>query len=464
MKYFKKTVIGLVLVYPATLWTAVTVAEDLQNETLSSYLKSYHTDVYKDFVKKGVDIKALEATKPSDKNVSSAIAPDLATARTARHDCEKGQGGGIFLENNYVATCVSADGTLGNGNSLLGLTFNPAGTGTLSSPDYLRPGSPFEYFSVAFEGQVFTNNNNNGPDVNGSDNIPTNINRLDRYTTLQEGGVWVKSQINAQQKRLAITQKYTLDPKSREIIIRVELQNIGKVAIGDIAYSRGLDPDQDIPGTFNTINKKGHSYFSGGSPVHVKPFNIAWASGKSSKLGVGLYTVDPVDHDTCISRTWTTNPYDVLAQTCGNPQPIYDYPLGLFGSNYSDSTINLAFKVGSLAPTQTKVFSFKYLFDKARKRISPVGWITDVKPTYTWYATPGSSWYHLWVSDSKGVKVRKWFTAEQVGCISGTGTCSVTPDTLLADGSGDWWIQPWSKKSGSGPWSAARNFKLESPK
>ena len=109
-----------------------------------------------------------------------------------------------------------------------------------------------------------------------------------------------------------------------------------------------------------------------GKPVHVEPDNIAWASGKNG-LSVALYSVDPVTHNTCISRTWTTDPIEILNQDCGlAQQPVYDALNGTFSFDYSDSTINIAFKIGDLAPKETKVFSFKYLFDNQKRRIVPI--------------------------------------------------------------------------------------------
>ncbi|VAW86267.1 hypothetical protein MNBD_GAMMA17-907 [hydrothermal vent metagenome] len=381
MNNLTKAVVGVCIIFhPVVAFSASAQAD----ESLESYLKDYHPKTYSAAKKSNADINSLEFSDSNINNDGAAMAAAKSDLRrspilprppsgSARKNCERGGiVGGIFLENNFVATCVSEDGTFGNGYAPLGMTFNPAGTGTVNAPDYLRPGSPHEYFSVTFNQQLFTNNNRNGPTMTGSDNIPTKIRRLDRYPALQEGGVMVTSSIKGEKyAQLDINQKYTLDPNSREIIVRVEMQNTGYGVLKGITYARGLDPDQDRPTTYNTVNRKGHSYFSPGSPVHVKPANMVWASGKHSKLSVALYSVDPIGHDTCVSRTWTTDPIDILSQNCGNPQPVYDVPAGSYGFDYSDSTINIAFKVGRLAPKEKKVFSFKYLFNKEKKYVIP---------------------------------------------------------------------------------------------
>jgi hypothetical protein len=91
--------------------------------------------------------------------------------------------------------------------------------------------------------------------------------------------------------------------------------------------------------------------------------------------------------------------------------------------------------------------------------ISPTGTIADTTPTYNWNAVSNSSWYYLWVNDSTGTPIKTWYTAAQVGCASGTGTCSVTPSTALANGNATWWIQTWNTIA-TGPWSAAMTFTI----
>jgi hypothetical protein len=88
---------------------------------------------------------------------------------------------------------------------------------------------------------------------------------------------------------------------------------------------------------------------------------------------------------------------------------------------------------------------------------SPSGAVTTNTPTYTWNAVPCSSWYYLWVDDSAGTRIQQWYTAADAGCASGTGTCSVTPGTILNNGSGQWWIQTWDSVD-YGPWSTGMGF------
>ena len=352
-----KVIIGLSL-----LTSTVLYAGDLE-----TYIKKYEPEAYKTLQEKGVDLKELEIISKNDER-KQEVAPEVKSTssaklstRTMRRDCQR-YGDGVFLENRYVATCISGDGTLGNGHYKLGLTFNPKGTGTLSTPDYLQPGSPHEYFSIysASEGLLYTNNNRNGGKYTSPvDQIPTKVLFLKRGTgSMPEGGALAYSYI--EKPKLEIIQKYTLDPNSRELIVRVEVQNLGKGTIKDLYYARGLDPDQDRPVTFHTWNRRG-GYF-GNLPILSR--NIAQAFGyKTKQLAIGVYSVDPMAHNTCISRAWTTNPIDIYhsQKSCESAKKSDQI-------NYSDSTINIAFRLGTLKTKETKVFSFKYLLEQRKHK------------------------------------------------------------------------------------------------
>jgi hypothetical protein len=93
--------------------------------------------------------------------------------------------------------------------------------------------------------------------------------------------------------------------------------------------------------------------------------------------------------------------------------------------------------------------------------ISPSGTISTTAPPYSWNAVAGSTWYYLYVNDSTGTKISTWYSKEQAGCSDGTGTCTVSPGTVLAAGSGVWWIQTYGS-NGNGPWSNGMAFSVSS--
>lgn len=94
--------------------------------------------------------------------------------------------------------------------------------------------------------------------------------------------------------------------------------------------------------------------------------------------------------------------------------------------------------------------------------VAPLGIINDMTPTYTWEPVYRAEWYYLLVNDSSGSPViQQWYSAEDVGCASGVGTCAVTPTTTLATGNYTWKIQT-RNNGGYGPWSIEGSFKVSS--
>jgi len=91
--------------------------------------------------------------------------------------------------------------------------------------------------------------------------------------------------------------------------------------------------------------------------------------------------------------------------------------------------------------------------------VSPTGTITTASPTFTWNAVAGASWYYLWVDDVSGTRLTQWYTAAQVGCSGGTGTCTMSPALMLNSGTAHWWIQTWDS-AGYGPWSKTSTFSV----
>jgi uncharacterized repeat protein (TIGR02543 family) len=90
--------------------------------------------------------------------------------------------------------------------------------------------------------------------------------------------------------------------------------------------------------------------------------------------------------------------------------------------------------------------------------ISPSGTINNLKPAYTWSAVSTATDYLLRVSDSTGNKIYQWYTAAASGCGSGSGTCSVTPDTTLSQGTHYQWSIQTKNPAGTGPWSNSLSF------
>ena len=91
---------------------------------------------------------------------------------------------------------------------------------------------------------------------------------------------------------------------------------------------------------------------------------------------------------------------------------------------------------------------------------TPNSMINTSTPAYTWNAVAGATYYRIYVADQTDPNapyVNKWYTAAEVGCAGGTGTCSITPATTLPDAAYYWWIRA-KNVAGQGPWSALKSF------
>ena len=90
--------------------------------------------------------------------------------------------------------------------------------------------------------------------------------------------------------------------------------------------------------------------------------------------------------------------------------------------------------------------------------VSPAGTITTATPTYSWNVVETATGYLLFVNDSKTQgKINQSLKASDLGCLSGTSTCSYKPATALAAGNCQWRIQAFNDY-GSGPWSDEKSF------
>lgn len=105
----------------------------------------------------------------------------------------------------------------------------------------------------------------------------------------------------------------------------------------------------------------------------------------------------------------------------------------------------------------SKAKTFHLIPPAATALIAPLGSIADATPAYSWNAVEASTWYRLWVGDAANKMVfDKWYTAADLGCGDGTGTCSVTPTTAVK-GDNQWWVQTYADHN-QGPWSTGLTF------
>lgn len=138
----------------------------------------------------------------------------------------------------------------------------------------------------------------------------------------------------------------------------------------------------------------------------------------------------------------------------------YDDPLGC-GSRGYDYKVAAVYADGSLSAFSPADVGFSggCAPPTVVTLVSPAGLTWSTTPAYTWNAQPGVASYHLWVGTGTTPVLSAWYTAEQAGCASGAGPCSVTPATPLADGRWEFTVQGGNDQ-GTGPWSTAKVFDI----
>ncbi len=90
--------------------------------------------------------------------------------------------------------------------------------------------------------------------------------------------------------------------------------------------------------------------------------------------------------------------------------------------------------------------------------VLPSGTIATTTPTYIWNASSGATSYYLLAQNTGGVAVSESHTASEVGCASGSGTCSWTPSSALQNGSTYNWFVNASNAQGTSAWSAGNSI------
>ena len=93
--------------------------------------------------------------------------------------------------------------------------------------------------------------------------------------------------------------------------------------------------------------------------------------------------------------------------------------------------------------------------------IAPRGLTSDTTPTYSWNAVADATSYRLWVDRGTDQVRRTWYTAAQAGCAAGTGTCTVTPGTVLQNSVHTWRIRARTPQA-VGLWSDRLDFAVNS--
>lgn len=229
----------------------------------------------------------------------------------------------FILEGNVLRVGVSNTGGLIDDAKTVGIDYDKNGTAAWTTYDFLTPGSPFEFYSIGVD-DIWDEAGYSSGDAFGA--TTTNTSSGSALAALTTGSF----------NGLDITQVLTFLNDSGVIDFTITLTNSSETIMTNLAYARGLDPDQDVyaGGGYSTNNDIPRSDL-----VTATATVTNWTIGIRDSVGGGVPSVD---------SGWDQNPYNLfIPHNDGN----------------GDYTINMTWQRASLATGESWVIKFQYIID-----------------------------------------------------------------------------------------------------
>jgi hypothetical protein len=228
----------------------------------------------------------------------------------------------FVLSGDYLRVGVSNSGGLIDDSFTVGIDYDKNGTATWSLFDFLKPGSPYEFYSVGYNGSYRVAGYSAG-------------NPFGAVSTNTSSGSLNSAQTTATYGALSILQTISYADDSGFIDFNVRISNTSASAVNNVVYARGLDPDQDVYAgggyaTTNVIDPSG---------------NLVYASAPITDWTIGIYSDSSYAHTASVRYDWSSNPYSLLSA---------------INNGYGDYTINMAFNIGTLGAGEFADIVFQY--------------------------------------------------------------------------------------------------------
>lgn len=237
--------------------------------------------------------------------------------------------------------------------------------------DYTYPGSPFEGWELqigagrvqAFQSCTGFMTAAGGMTMTGAHSGYTNIGGSAR-------GVWTGTGTMAG-ATLSIRQETRVDTLASAVVVTTLLRNTGGVVAPNVYYLRSCDPDNaqtwsSLGGGFPTVNRIVHQNEDARHRVLVKSYDNSLGESRSY-MGLGtkdcrakcfIYTSWSLGSTIDLSTVWN--------QTYGAAGTSVQYNLGAclpVGCTPQDIAIGLVYRIGNIAPGDSAVISYAYIFD-----------------------------------------------------------------------------------------------------
>lgn len=191
--------------------------------------------------------------------------------------------------------------------------------------DYLRPGSPFQFYSIGMSGNwdyagYDPGNNFSATTANTSAGTTLSARTTGAFTTTAG--------------TLNFTQLLWFGINDTTIRYEVTFENTGNTVLEDVVYAVGLDPDQefDTRSTYDTFN----SILDPNTVIAVGPTDGDW---------IWIRAEPGQSNEPSISYDWYTDPY-----------LLYNSPPN---DGYGDYTISMAFSLGTMDPGDVRTVRYE---------------------------------------------------------------------------------------------------------
>jgi len=238
----------------------------------------------------------------------------------------------FVLEGDYLRTGVSDSGGLIDDSFVVGIDYDDTGTSTWTTYDFLKPGSPFEFYSMGYDSAYDTAGYSSGNAFSAT-STNTSSGSVNSATTTGSYG------------SLNLEQYLSYNDDSGFIDFHVKITNSSDTAVNDVVYARGLDPDQDVyaGGGYSTTNV-------------IASGDLVYAAAPVTDWTIAIFSDSSYTHVPSIDAPWNTNPYDLLI-----PHDDGD----------GDYAINMAFDIGTLAAGEYADIYFEYRIAETSGGVDP---------------------------------------------------------------------------------------------
>jgi hypothetical protein len=199
----------------------------------------------------------------------------------------------LFLEGDFINLGIHAAGSCGTAvDPPAGYHWyadNPGGLGFVAdfnldgwgvgspaySGDYFLPGDPWEGWLVEFTYLDIEHTFRNGGEVGWYDVPQTSLTNTSAGTT--NSALWIGT-ATAVGQSLKVEQNFHFLDSDAKFFIDVTLTNMGTVALQDVEYARGVDPDMEVNlgGSFVTTNYISHQPAGSNNLAEVRCFGITY--------------------------------------------------------------------------------------------------------------------------------------------------------------------------------------------